>query len=102
MIFGHHFFIIPDPGLALTEGGAAFQYGFGPGYLFKLKKKGSIDVSLHINRAGPDTWLSFGAGHQSWIIELIRHRRSTILALNGLFWKKLHEKNAFMIMKCNT
>ena len=58
------FYLQPDFGLAITRGGAGFQYGFGPGYLFKLKEKGSIDVSLHINRLASNTWLSFGAGYQ--------------------------------------
>lgn len=51
-------------GLQSFSGATRFAFGGGPGYLFKSKKGGGLDISTRINRGFNRTWIGVGAGYQ--------------------------------------
>ena len=72
--FGYRQFLVADiyfqgdagfgVGLENFTGTTRFAYGFGPGYLFKNKRGGGIDINARFNRAFNRSWFGLGAGYQ--------------------------------------
>jgi len=51
-------------GLETWSGLKRFAFGGGPGYLFKSKKGGGVDISARVNRSFHRTWIGLAAGYE--------------------------------------